>query len=304
MAGARIRRGAFLVCLILLITLPAARAQSVGGPRASQPAYENSEAGLKHLMQDALAAGKADDQAKLLEIANSMALPSPQDWFVKVFGPDWGQVYAQLYAKGTDHAATELAGIFLGLAKEKYSIFEVRQFKNSCDFSADQDEYPLLAARVVSEPLSLVRFSQGGLERTLRFLAYVDGNFRFLGLMNVPPDMYPNTVKVMDLNSDAPPPKPILTVDANIQMAKILNRMAPVYPGVARENRIGGKVILHTVIKTDGTVGDIHVMRGQCPFAEAAVDAVKRWRFSPTLLAGEPVPTQTNFEVTFNIAGR
>jgi protein TonB len=76
----------------------------------------------------------------------------------------------------------------------------------------------------------------------------------------------------------------------------------PAYPSEARRLHIEGKVIIHAIINQDGTVGELRVMRGQCPFAKEAVGAVKQWRFSPTLLNGTPVRVSSIFELNFRLS--
>jgi TonB family protein len=265
--------------------------------------YPNSESGLKHLIQDALAAVKANDQTRLAELTSSMVLPSPEEWFLNVFGPEWGAVYAKLYAQNQGHAAANLANIFSDAVAQKFSIGEVRQFKSSCDFSADQDEYPMLAARVEPEPFNVVRFTKGNEVRTLRFIAYVDGGFRFLGLLRVPADLYPGMAKTMGLKPGAERPSDPVVVAEDVERAKKIHDVAPLYPIEARMSHVEGKVVLHSIIETDGSVGDVRVMRGQCPFAVATVIAVKQWKFSPTVADGVAVRTSTIWEVNFHLSG-
>lgn len=296
----------FLCAVISLIAASSATARTrrANGHEPNPSVYTNSESGLRHLIQDSIAAAKANDQAKLAELTNSMVLPSPEEWFLKVFGAEWGSVYAKLYKENQGRASANLANIFSEATAQKFSILQVREFKNSCDFSADKDEYPMLAARVVPEPFSVVRFAKGQDVRTLRFLAYVDGGFRFLGLLRVPADLYPGIAKSMGLKPGASTPPDPLVVAENVQRAKKIQDVAPIYPLEGRMNHVEGTVVLHSIIETDGTVGDVRVMMGQCPFAIATVRAIKQWKFSPTLADGVAVRTSTIWEVNFNLSGR
>lgn len=300
----RIRITALLAAMIFITTSPVMAATiETGKPQPGHRTYENSDSGLKHLIHDALAAGKANDSAKLLEITNSMVLPSPEDWFSRVFGPGWGRNYAQSYTESSALMASNLADLFSSLAAQKYSILDIHQFKNSCDFIADEDEYPVLANRLVEEPFSVVRFHEGDLIRSLRFLAYVDGGFRFLGQLNNPTKQSSTVQKApgSEPNSNAPPAH--LMVSANVQMAKILHHVQPVYPEDARYRHIEGKAILEVIVDRDGTISYMRVMRGQCPFVESAEDAVKQWRFAQTLFQGQPIQVEVVFEITFHLPG-
>jgi periplasmic protein TonB len=102
-----------------------------------------------------------------------------------------------------------------------------------------------------------------------------------------------------------PPPKPKPTgpirVGGNVQAARIVNRVQPVYPPLARQTRISGTVRLHAIISKDGTIQQLEVMSGHPLLQQAALDAVRQWRYQPTLLNGEPVEVDTTIDVIFSL---
>lgn len=102
-----------------------------------------------------------------------------------------------------------------------------------------------------------------------------------------------------------PPPKPKLTgplrVGGNVQAARIINRIQPVYPPLARQTRISGTVRLHAIIGKDGTIQQLEVMSGHPLLQQAALDAVRQWRYQPTLLNGDPVEVDTTIDVIFSL---
>jgi protein TonB len=102
-----------------------------------------------------------------------------------------------------------------------------------------------------------------------------------------------------------PPPKPKQTgplrVGGNVQAARIINRIQPVYPPLARQTRISGTVRLHAIIGKDGTIQQLEVMSGHPLLQQAALDAVRQWRYQPTLLNGEPVEVDTTIDVIFSL---
>ena len=77
--------------------------------------------------------------------------------------------------------------------------------------------------------------------------------------------------------------------------------VAPIYPPVALAARQEGVVILEAVIAENGSVRDVRVLRSVPLLDQAAVDAVRQWRFTPTLLNGEPVPIVMNVTVNFQL---
>ncbi len=106
------------------------------------------------------------------------------------------------------------------------------------------------------------------------------------------------------VGSVAPPPpkqQSRIRVGGNVIAAKVINRTTPVYPPLARQTRISGTVRLHAIIAKDGTVQQLEVMSGHPLLVQAALDAVRQWRYQPTLLNGEPVEVDTTVDVIFSL---
>ena len=104
----------------------------------------------------------------------------------------------------------------------------------------------------------------------------------------------------------APPPPKVspkrITVGGNVQAAHLVNRVQPVYPPLARQTRISGTVKLHAIIGKNGAVEQLQVVSGHPLLVQAALDAVRQWRYQPTLLNGEPVEVDTEIDVIFSLA--
>ncbi|HET8965363.1 MAG TPA: energy transducer TonB [Candidatus Acidoferrum sp.] len=101
-----------------------------------------------------------------------------------------------------------------------------------------------------------------------------------------------------------PPPKPTQTrirQGGAVQAAKLVNRVQPQYPPLARQTRISGTVRLHALISKDGSVQQLEVMSGHPLLVQAALDAVRQWRYQPTTLNGEPVEVDTTIDVIFSL---
>jgi len=97
-----------------------------------------------------------------------------------------------------------------------------------------------------------------------------------------------------------PPAKPIHLHDGMQPPRKVVD-VAPVYPGLARMAHVEGIVILEAIIDARGRVESVRVLRSIAPLDQAAVDAVRQWRFTPTLLNGEPVPIVMTVTVNFTL---
>jgi len=99
----------------------------------------------------------------------------------------------------------------------------------------------------------------------------------------------------------APTPKRI-RVPARIAEANLAYDVAPKYPPEAGRARIEGTVVLLAVIGRDGTVEDVRVKSGLSVFAQAAIEAVKQWRYRPYLLNGEPVEVDSQITINFTLS--
>jgi TonB family protein len=96
------------------------------------------------------------------------------------------------------------------------------------------------------------------------------------------------------------PPQRI-RVGGNLQSANILNKVNPVYPRAAKQDRVQGKVRMQALIGKDGLMEDLQVVEGEPILAEAAQDAVWKWTYRPTLLNGQPVEVVTMIDVNFTL---
>jgi protein TonB len=110
------------------------------------------------------------------------------------------------------------------------------------------------------------------------------------------------------MDVDVPPPAPappaprkIVRVGGSIKEPQKIRHVAPVYPAIAQAAGVQGTVILETVIGEDGRVRNLRVLRPVPLLDEAAVNAVRQWQFTPTLLNGEPVPVVMTVTVTFTL---
>ena len=84
-------------------------------------------------------------------------------------------------------------------------------------------------------------------------------------------------------------------------MAKVIRKVVPEYPALARSARISGVVHLVGIIGKDGRIENLQLVSGHPMLAQAAIDAVKQWRYQPTLLNGNPVEVIAPIEVRFTL---
>jgi len=101
-------------------------------------------------------------------------------------------------------------------------------------------------------------------------------------------------------------PKPVtpkqIRVGGNVQAAKLLNQPKPAYPPLARQARIQGVVRFNAVIGKDGTIQNLTLVSGHPLLVPSATEAVRQWRYQPTLLNNEPVEVVTQIDVNFTLS--
>ena len=104
-------------------------------------------------------------------------------------------------------------------------------------------------------------------------------------------------------SQDQPTPPPRVPVPANVSEGRLIKKVNPVYSKYARKNHIQGVVVLQAAISTEGDIVNLVVISGQPLLAEAAVTAVKQWKYRPYLVNGNPVEVQTEIRINFSLAG-
>jgi TonB family protein len=90
-------------------------------------------------------------------------------------------------------------------------------------------------------------------------------------------------------------------VGGSIKAPTQISKVQPVYPAIAQSARVSGVVILEAVIGADGRVTNASVLRSIPLLDQAAVDAVRQWVYTPTLLNGVPVPVIMTVTVSFTL---
>ncbi|MFB3903351.1 MAG: energy transducer TonB [Acidobacteriota bacterium] len=96
-----------------------------------------------------------------------------------------------------------------------------------------------------------------------------------------------------------PPKQPMLI--SSLDPSRLIHRVDPVYPPLAIKARVQGSVLLQVTVNEMGIVESVEVMSGPTLLVNAAVEAVKQWRYKPTILNGEPMPVKATVTVNFNL---
>jgi len=83
--------------------------------------------------------------------------------------------------------------------------------------------------------------------------------------------------------------------------ANVLSAPQPSYPKLASLTRMQGEVVMQAIISKEGTIEDVHVIKGHRLLRGAATNAVRTWRYRPYLINGQPVQVATTVSVDFKL---
>ncbi len=100
------------------------------------------------------------------------------------------------------------------------------------------------------------------------------------------------------------PTDPAIRVEEKTQSRKIVYKVTPVYPAIAKTEGIRGTVRLRAFIDTQGNVQALQYLSGPPLLVPATLRAVRRWEYKPTFLNGKPVNVETTIDVTFGLPER
>jgi TonB family protein len=92
-------------------------------------------------------------------------------------------------------------------------------------------------------------------------------------------------------------------IGGNVAQKKMIHQVQPVYPQIAKTAHVQGTVILHAIIAKGGTIQELQYVSGPALLMRSAMDAVRQWRYEPTLLNGEPVEVDTKISIVFTLGG-
>jgi protein TonB len=108
--------------------------------------------------------------------------------------------------------------------------------------------------------------------------------------------MGPSTAPVV---KQAPPQK--IRVSGGVIAGNLVYGPTPLYPAIAKAAHVSGTVVLHATISKTGTIQDLNVVSGSPMLANAALEAVRQYRYKPYLLGTDPVEVDTTINVIFNL---
>ena len=120
----------------------------------------------------------------------------------------------------------------------------------------------------------------------------IESPIKELVVLNTPPDLDP---------PQPPVRRDPIRVSGKLQEAKLIHKVDPVYPKLAIQARVSGVVNLEAMIDEEGSITDLKILSGHPLLNDAALSAVRQWKYKPTMIGGEPIPVVATVMVIFRI---
>jgi TonB family protein len=289
-----------IAAMMFALAGPATLAQDAGQPPTSNSlqnsagtpvtdAYPVTTDGLRELLQQLVAAIQKGDTQETSRIRQSLAVPDYKAWFAQVFGAATGDNVAELYTASLRGPAPDVSDSLRGVVQDGKTNIRVKRFEPTDDSLPEWYVRPLATA--MQKPTALYRADaykdQESSWNFPGYFFYVDGGFRFVSLYAF---------------RDVPGVMPArIRVGGNVQAASITHFVQPTYPLDAKMKHIQGTVMLHAIIGKDGRITNLEFLGGPPELKKAAMDAVQKWIYKPTLLLGIPIEVDTTIRVEFRL---
>ena len=237
--------------------------------------YPNNSEGLRELLDNMLVVAKKGAKEQLQSVILETEIPNYQSWFITTFGQEKGESWAEPYGRWLATHEKEFQEVLVQLAHMdgEFAVQKMDTAKRYDLFNGPLDGY-----RADWKRLGAPKGEE--LEHIGEFF-FIEGKFR-----------WNSTVQYFPFQ---PPSK------HSFVPAKVVKKVQPEYPAEARQNNIQGTVKIQVIIQKDGYVTVQNVVEGDPILSPAAIEAVKQWRYEPTLFDGKPVDVQTTIEVNFTL---
>ena len=255
-------------------------------PTNAAPGVKDSPAGLKNQIEQILTAARDQDSKKFDVLVSELQIPDDANWFKTTFGADQAQKLRPTYKNSWVEYEGYLIESFQDLKGEKKPGVEVRALPGKDEVASVR---PVIEDAMV--PIKLYNVDVSTKHRGVSALpgvyVYVEGSFRVINWRTL--RGLPNVKGAR------------IRIGGNVAGRALLHSVAPEYTQVAKAQHIEGTVVLRVIIGYDGDVEEIHYVSGPTELLNSAEDAVRQWRYKPTLLSGDPVEVDTTISIVYRL---
>jgi len=271
---------------------PAQEASTAPAAAASASVPDDLQPLLRSLQEtvDAVIASKEGE--RLFVEFRALRIPEYQTWFPATFGPGNGARLASIYSETSEKTESRVIEYFVLHAPRGGQITATLASGGSVPQKTEVlQQFDDAIRRALQQPALFYHVQYKSNSESsptvyaLGYLTLVNGAYRLVGgnVLRVLPEM----------------PTTRLRVGGNVVAAKVVSRVTPVYPTEARMQHISGTVRMHAIIAKDGSIKNLEVISGHPTLVDAALEAVRQWRYQPTMIEGQPVEIDTTIDVIF-----
>jgi len=284
-------RNLLLAAFILLLASPsfAQNSPQAAPPDPAAPAIPNSPTGLQSQLEEIVRMKNKKELKRREQLISELRIPDPDAWFASAFGDDDGGKLAATYKNSWEGFEDRFTNMMTDFAQQGRTNISVKEISLPAKPVAEGQNQP---AATDAKPVTIFYSAAAaqGSESGWPFpgvYTYVQGAFRLVNwqTLYVLPYVKPTRMRI----------------GGNVALAKLVQKVNPVYPAEARKNKVSGSVVLHVVEGMDGHILQVEVVSGPPELIDAAIEAVRQWRYSPTLLNGDPVEVDTKVEIVFSL---
>jgi TonB family protein len=252
-------------------------------------AIRESPAGLQTQLDAILRIAKTKNAKQFDDLVNDLQIPESATWFSANFGEELGSALAATYKSSWKDYEDAIVRMFRDEASGKHLQVFVKEYSPSTP--APSDSFIQAILQNSKNPLKLYTAGVGKdhpIDSLPGIYVYIQGSFRvvnwqtFYGLPNVKPAR--------------------MRVATSVAMSQLIRQVNPVRFEEARQKHLQGTVLLHVVIDRDGSVVRVDPVSGPPELIQESVEAVRQWRFKPTLLNGDPVEVDTTVAIVYSKA--
>ena len=284
------RIAAIIAVLTLLCGIVLHSSSAQAAPTTVADSTEGLQAQIDTILESAKNHSKKKHDSKTFEdLLSDLRIPEKSNWFVSKFGEDLGKKLATEYSRSWDSFQDTLTRSFLGAVESKPKQTLVTVFGSSSPF-AQANMTSIQQGAVSSFALYEITLLTGrGKDSIPGLYVYADGAFRVLNWATLYqlPNVKPRRIRI----------------GGNVQQARLVHQVNPAPASDSIKADLQGTVQLHVVIGIEGNVTQVEVLSGPPDLTAPAMDAVKQWRYQPTLLNGDPIEVDTTVSVNFGLGG-
>lgn len=247
---------------------------------------------LQMVVDETIASRQGENLAAQLQ---ELRVPDYEKWFLTTFGEEQGKKLASIYAETEGNSASKLVDNLVAHA-ESGGHFATKLASGGTapqegKFSQQIDQ---AIRQSLKQPKLFYHVSYHWKSKTgqpyvapFGYMVSVGSSYRLI---------YKDVIRAL-------PGIPTVRVRQGgaVTAASLIEKVNPVYPAEAREKGIHGTVRLHAVIAGSGHILSLDVLSGDQILVQAALDAVRLWRYKPATIDGEPVEVDTVIDVIFSL---